>query len=245
MQFRRLQKPTKRAELWVFVATNLTSRLFADGWLGYHTAMRTVPGWVLCGCIAVCPGCFPFSFDDFGWGPSFELDTSASYEPKVDVQAQSPCDDDFPFVEIEDDPTNPTTESCDTGTLKSPGADIDAAQLGAGVYLASCTLRETLECESTADHAHDAEGAPNSVGGEAKGEYVSLNGGTLRCTWAYGTSVVESDERTITIYEVGKVASVGDRYTLRVCRSDPTRCGCSDELPFIEGQSEMPISALF
>ncbi len=52
-----------------------------------------------------------------------------------------------------------------------------------GAYLANCVLTGTVGCDSTASSVTDAEGAPDGSGHEAEGEYLSLNGGTLRCAW--------------------------------------------------------------
>lgn len=152
--------------------------------------------------------------------------------------------EEFPAIEIQDDKDNSTLTSCDEGTLKSPGADIDAAQVGAGGYLTSCTVKDTVGCESTASSVSDAEGAPDSGGKEASGEYLSLNGGTLRCNWSDGTILSPTSGETITVYEVGGTGGTNvEQYRVRVCKS--TGGNCSSDSNYSSGEAQFPTSALF
>jgi len=163
----------------------------------------------------------------------------------VDGTTGTPAAGEYPAIEIQDDPSNQTlSPTCDTGSLKSPGADIDAAQLGAGSYLASCEASGSVGCESTAGNVSDAQGSPNSDGGEASGQYYSLNGGKIRCNWSGGTIIKDTDDVSITVYEVGKAGSgVAENYTVRVCKS--TGGNCSKDANYSTGESEFPVSALF
>ena len=164
----------------------------------------------------------------------------------VDGTTGTPAAGEYPAIEIQDFAGNPTLNPCEDGTIQSPGADIDAAQLGAGAYLSGCTLNSEGTCPNNSNNLSSAQGAPTFPDGEAVGEYVSLNGGYLRCNWSDGTVIKDTDTTTITVYEVGKAgAGPGkeEKYSVRVCKS--TAGNCSGDSNSAVGETEFPVSALF
>ena len=159
-------------------------------------------------------------------------------------------DDSFPIIEISDDPNNSTLKDCDKGTLKSPGADIDAAELVEGediiATLSSCTLNEPGDCESTASDAATAEGAPDGTGKEETGTYVALNGGRLRCEWSDGAQVTSG--QVITVYEIGGSGGTKvEQYTIRMCRADGEEDAgiCSEDSTYASGKVEFETDSFF
>lgn len=126
-------------------------------------------------------------------------------------------------IELEDDPNNSTLSPCDTGSIKSPGADIDSAELNAGNFLASCVASNTTACENDSASASQAEGSPDATGKEETGTYTSLNGGLLRCTWSNGAAVTSSDN--ITVIEIGGTSGTNvEQYRIRLCDSLSGQC---------------------
>jgi hypothetical protein len=88
-----------------------------------------------------------------GSGTSCETDEDCPGEELCDLdngtcylEGGTDEDDSYAVLEILDDLNNPTLDPCDSGTLKSPGADIDAAELVQGddviATLTSCELPE-------------------------------------------------------------------------------------------------------
>jgi hypothetical protein len=155
--------------------------------------------------------------------------------------------DEYAVLEMVDDTNNPTiSPNCDTGSLKSPGADIDAAELidpddSILANLTGCNLTGVTECESTAENPADAEGTPNSDGTENTDQYVALNGGTLRCAWADGQLARSGD--TVQVYEVGGSGGTKvEQYTIRLCKN--TGGNCTKDAAFASGDSAFPIDTL-
>lgn len=145
-------------------------------------------------------------------------------------------------IELEDDPNNSTLSPCDTGTIKSPGADIDSAELNSGEYLTSCQLTGTTACASDSASASQAEGTPDATGKEETGTYTSLNGGLLRCRWSNGSVVTSSDN--ITVIEIGGTSGTNvEQYRIRLC--DALAGGCQRESAYASGEVSFSGSDLF
>jgi len=154
--------------------------------------------------------------------------------------------DTFPVVEFQDDASNATLDPCDKGTIKSPGADIDAAELediDSNVSnLAGCSLSATTSCENDSADAANAEGAPNSTGGEELGQYTSLNGGMMRCSFEGGVQAVKDD--ILTVYEVGKAGQgVEEKYSVRLCKD--TAGNCTSDKGVGSGEASLPLNSFF
>ena len=138
------------------------------------------------------------------------------------AEARTPLPEGFGAIEFKDDPTNETLDPCDKGTIKSPGADIDAAELNATHQLTACKLTGTSACENDNADPSNAQGGSDATG-EELGTYTSLNGGTLRCEWDEGTKTATGDK--IVIWEVGKKdGGVTENYFLRLCKTNEGNC---------------------
>lgn len=154
--------------------------------------------------------------------------------------------DTYPTIELDDDDNNETLTDCDPGTIKSPGADIDGAELTkadgtSGIYMTSCTA-DGNTCDNDNSAASNAEGAPDSPVKEVLDKYTSLNGGLLRCNWT-GGAVAESGD-TITVVEVGGTSSTTvEQYNLRLCAS--TGGLCTADKVYGSGSSSLDVSSLF
>ncbi len=102
------------------------------------------------------------------------------------------CSGQGPVIELRDHRPDGTRADCDAGPIRSPGADIDSAELTkadgtSGIYLTSCTLSGNA-CESDNAAPANAEGASDAPAKEVLDLYTSLDGGTLSCFWAGGGS---------------------------------------------------------
>lgn len=138
-------------------------------------------------------------------------------------------------VHIEDDPGNPTLSPCDNGSLRTPGADIDAAALFDGDpsaggklvgYLADCINSSPMSCENDAAQAADAEG---EVDAHDESGFVSLNGGCLSCSFSGGVDARPGD--FIQVFQRGGGAQT-ERYRIRLERASG---GKSSPSPFASG----------
>jgi len=153
----------------------------------------------------------------------------------------------FAVLEIADDPNNPTLAPCDKGELKSPGSDIDGAELrkggtGGGIYLTNCVLAGTSSCDNTADNASDAEGAPDASGSEETGTYVALNGGMLRCSWDGGAAAESGD--VINVIEIGGSGGTAvEQYQVRLCAA--TAGNCTIDSTYVSGEAYFAVDDLF
>jgi hypothetical protein len=159
---------------------------------------------------------------------------------------ESEGEESFDVLEIEDDPENPTLSPCDKGNLKSPGADIDAAELVEAdeivATLTNCQLTNTSTCESTADDSTLAEGGPDGTGKEETGTYVALNGGLLRCEWSDGVKMTAG--QVITVYEIGGTGStIVEQYTVRMCKS--LEGNCTQDSNYASGKVEFETDSFF
>ena len=148
-------------------------------------------------------------------------------------------------IELEDDPNNPTLDPCDGGSLKSPGADIDAAELldGSDIIadLSNCTISGTTACENDSADPSNAEGAPNSDGTETTGQYIALNGGLMRCEWSGGEAARSGD--VIDIYEVGGSSGTKvEQYHVRLCKN--TGGNCTIYSNFASGDASFSVDSL-
>ena len=151
--------------------------------------------------------------------------------------------DGWAVVELEDDPNNPTLNPCDTGNLKSPGADIDGAELVDAdesyvAALANCALTNTGSCTNDSADASNAEGAPNASGAEETGTYASLNGGVLRCAWE--GDVEATIGMTIIVFEVGGLGI--EQYSVRLCKNAGGDCNASSV--FASGEAAFTVDSL-
>ncbi|MBT9556063.1 MAG: hypothetical protein IV100_08550 [Myxococcales bacterium] len=162
----------------------------------------------------------------------------------------SHCDDPFDdpsvvensVIELEDDPNNSTLSPCDTGPMKSPGADIDAAELNGGTFLSSCQLTMTSPCENDNASGSSAEGSPDATGAEETGTYTSLNGGLLRCRWSNGSVVTSSDN--ITVIAIRYPLDLGfEQYRIRLC--DALTSDCRRSSPYASGEVSFSGADLF
>jgi hypothetical protein len=188
-----------------------------------------------------------------GSGTSCETDEDCPGEELCDLdngtcylEGGTDEDDSYAVLEIQDDPDNPTLDPCDKGTLKSPGADIDAAELVEGddviATLTNCELQNPGNCESTADDAATAEGGPDGTGNEETGTYVALNGGRLRCEWSDGIAVTSG--QVITVYEIGGSGSTKvEQYTVRMCISLEGQC--TKDSNYASGKVEFETDSFF
>jgi hypothetical protein len=155
--------------------------------------------------------------------------------------------DTYPVIEIADDANNPTLDPCDTGTLKSPGADIDAAELrkggsGGGVFLSGCVFSGAGSCENDSETASDAEGAPDGSGDEETDTYVALNGGMLRCSWDGGVNSEAGD--IMNVVEIGGTGGTKvEQYQVRFCQD--TAGNCTMESTFASGDANFAFNDLF
>ncbi|MBT9556062.1 MAG: hypothetical protein IV100_08545 [Myxococcales bacterium] len=178
--------------------------------------------------------------------PRTRRDASGSsygeYSGCLDGSGPTPCVPENSVIEIEDHPNNSTLAPCDTGTIKSPGADIDSAELNSGEYLTSCQLTGTTACESDSASASQAEGTPDATGKEETGTYTSLNGGLLRCRWSNGSVVTSSDN--ITVIEIGGTSGTNvEQYRIRLC--DALAGGCQRNSAYASGEVSFSGSDLF
>lgn len=163
------------------------------------------------------------------------------------VDGLAPCgepgqDQQWSVIEFEDDPNNASFEECDTGNIQSPGADIDAAELNGGTYLAGCQVANMTSCQSDSLSAANAEGAPDASGSEEIGTYTSLNGGLLRCIWDNDAAVTTSD--SITVIEIAESSGAYiDQYRIRLC--DAVTGQCNRNSPYASGEVSLSGSDLF
>jgi hypothetical protein len=153
----------------------------------------------------------------------------------------------YPVIQIQDDPNNSTLDPCDKGTKKSPGSDIDAAELLDAEstlkgYLATCELKDVSGCASTNADAQWAQGGPDLPDGEIEETYVSLNGGQLNCTWDEGATASPGD--SIVVYEVGGSSTTQvEQYTVRLC--DNLGGGCTADVNYASGQVTIDVDSFF
>ncbi len=152
----------------------------------------------------------------------------------------------FGVIELEDDPNNSTLDPCDTGSIKSPGADIDAAELttsaGAGTFLTNCSIANTTSCENDSASTSQAEGTPDASGSEETGTYTSLNGGRMRCDWTGGAAVSSGDE--VEVIEIGGTSGTNvEQYRIRLCANQGGNC--TRDSIYASGASRFPTADLF
>ena len=133
---------------------------------------------------------------------------------------------------------------CDAGALKSPGADIDSAQLDAGPYLAACVLTGTTACENSSANAANAEGPPDATGKEEEGTYTAMNGGMLRCSWGDGSGDIGAgNTSTIHVIEIGSASGTNvEQFRIRLC-SSLGQCGPFSS--YTSGEVEFSANDLF
>jgi hypothetical protein len=153
----------------------------------------------------------------------------------------------YPVVQIEDDPLNSTLVNCDGGSIKSPGADIDATLLydADGVLVADlsgCSLLATGSCDNTEKDASAGHGAPDADGTEAGGGYVSLNGGRLNCGWSDDALVEKDAGQVIEVHEIGQAV---ENYRLRLCVNPAQSESCTTVSSFGTGIQLVPVDLVF
>lgn len=145
------------------------------------------------------------------------------------------------FIEVHDDPNNSTLAPFDTGTIKSPGSDIDSLELNSGIFATGCKLTGTTACENDSAAAIQAEGAPNATGMEETGTYTSLNGGSIRCRWLGGTASSPND--TVTVVEIGGTTGTNlEQYRIRLSEDSGE---CLPFSSFVAGDHQFSGSGLF
>lgn len=156
-----------------------------------------------------------------------------------------PPDESYPSLELFDDSGNETLNPCDAGALKTPGADIDAAELDTGGTIAQLTQCSgpsgVGSCTNDMNNATLAEGEPN---GDKEHGFVSLNGGFIRCNWDSGASAKKGTGQVLTIYEIGGAGGgIVETFYARVCKG--TAGNCIKDAARGAGTSTGPVDSLF
>ncbi len=132
-------------------------------------------------------------------------------------------------VELEDDSSNATLTGCDkgsAGSIRSPGADIDAVGIidkaNNATWASSCTAKGQTCTADQNDNADPsaATGAPNATGKEEDGGYMALGGGFMYCEFG-GKSIERGQGQVLEIYEVGTQV---EKYKIALCKSKDGNC---------------------